>query len=83
MRAESHSSPFRQVRVGDDGSSHARIGNPFNNHFKGDWNGRLKALENAVPTINARAVTDYYLEDKYRQVLRRKLAGRLHAGRQS
>lgn len=52
-------------------------GTLFNDQFKGDWEGYLKALEEAVPTISAIAVTDYYLLDTYQQVLEHRRAGRL------
>lgn len=52
-------------------------GTLLNDQFKGDWEGYLKALEQAVPKINAIGVTDYYLLDTYRQVLEHKRAGRL------
>ncbi|MDF5894635.1 AAA family ATPase [Pseudomonas syringae pv. syringae] len=52
-------------------------GTLFNDLYKGDWEGYLNALEKAVPTISAIAVTDYYLLDTYRQVLEHKRANRL------
>lgn len=52
-------------------------GTLFNDQFKDDWDGYLKALENAAPKISAIAVTDYYLLNTYRQVLEYKRAGRL------
>jgi energy-coupling factor transporter ATP-binding protein EcfA2 len=54
-------------------------GTLFNDQFRGDWDGYLKALEEAVPTISAIAVTDYYLLDTYRKVLEHKRLGRLPA----
>lgn len=52
-------------------------GTLFNDQYRGDWEGYLNALEKAVPTISAIAVTDYYLLDTYRQVVAHKRANRL------
>ncbi|WP_431093242.1 TrlF family AAA-like ATPase [Pseudomonas brassicacearum] len=52
-------------------------GTLFNDQFKGDWEGYLKALEEATPALSAIAVTDYYLLDTYRQVVDHKRSGRL------
>ncbi|MEE4684252.1 AAA family ATPase [Pseudomonas alliivorans] len=52
-------------------------GTLFNDQYRGDWEGYLIALETAVPTISAIAVTDYYLLDTYRKILEHKLASRL------
>jgi len=51
----------------------------MNNRFSGPnaWGDYLTALEQATPTIEAIAVTDYYVTDTYEEVLRRKAAGRL------
>jgi len=51
----------------------------MNDQFTGPtaWNDYLTALERAVPTIEAIAVTDYYVTDTYEEVLRHKAAGRL------
>ena len=54
-------------------------GTVMNNRFSGPnaWGDYLTALEQATPTIEAIAVTDYYVTDTYEEVLRRKAAGRL------
>ncbi|MCI0911809.1 TrlF family AAA-like ATPase [Pseudomonas putida] len=52
-------------------------GTLFNDQFKGDWDGYLKALEESSPTISAIAVTDYYLLDTYKQMVEFKDSGRL------
>lgn len=52
-------------------------GTLFNDQFKGDWEGYLKALEDSSPIISAIAVTDYYLLDTYRQLIEHKQSGRL------
>jgi hypothetical protein len=51
----------------------------MNNQFSGPtaWDDYLAALENAVPAIEAVAVTDYYITDTYEEVLRQKSTGRL------
>nr|WP_218006108.1 AAA family ATPase [Novosphingobium lentum] len=51
----------------------------MNNQFSGPtaWEDYLTALEQATPTIEAIAVTDYYVTDTYEEVLRRRSAGRL------
>ena len=54
-------------------------GTILNNQFKGDdpWGEYLATLEKLTPRIEAVAVTDYYVIDKYQQVLNHKAAGRL------
>lgn len=54
-------------------------GTTMNNQFTGPtaWSDYLTALENAMPVIEAIAVTDYYMTDTYEEVLRHKAAGRL------
>jgi hypothetical protein len=54
-------------------------GTAMNNQFTGPtaWDDYLTALERATPTIEAIAVTDYYVTATYEEVLRRKAAGRL------
>jgi hypothetical protein len=54
-------------------------GTVMNNQFNGikAWDDYLSALEAATPTIEAIAVTDYYVTDTYREVLKHKAAGRL------
>ncbi len=54
-------------------------GTVMNNQFRGQtaWNDYLSALEDATPTIEAIAVTDYYLTETYERVLEYKAAGRL------
>ena len=54
-------------------------GTVINNQFRGPtaWNDYLSALEHATPTIEAIAVTDYYLMETYERVLEYKAAGRL------
>jgi hypothetical protein len=53
-------------------------GTVLNDQFKaGDWDGYLKALENAAPLIEAIAITDYYTTALYEEVRRHKDAGRL------
>lgn len=51
----------------------------MNNQFSGPnaWGDYLTALEQARPTIEAIAVTDYYVTDTYEKVLQHKAAGRL------
>jgi hypothetical protein len=53
----------------------------LNNQFAGPtaWNDYLTALEQAMPAIEAVAVTDYYVTDTYEAVLKHKEAGRLSA----
>lgn len=55
----------------------------MNNQFSGPnaWNDYLAALEQAMPVIEAIAVTDYYVTDTYEEVLRHKAAGRLPAAK--
>jgi len=54
-------------------------GTVMNNQFKSPdaWNEYLAALETAAPTIEAIAVTDYYVTDTYEEFLRHKQGGRL------
>ena len=55
-------------------------GTILNNQFGGGdaaWNAYLSSLEAASPTIEAFAVTDYYLTDTYEAVLKHKAIGRL------
>lgn len=52
-------------------------GTLFNDNFRGDWDGYLKALEESSPQISAIAVTDYYLLDTYKQLVEHKQSGRL------
>lgn len=51
----------------------------MNNQFSGPnaWGDYLTALEQAMPVIEAIAVTDYYVTDTYEEVLWHKAAGRL------
>jgi hypothetical protein len=54
-------------------------GTVMNNQYQGPtaWDDYLSALEGATPTIQAIAVTDYYVLDTYQEILKRKAAGRL------
>jgi predicted ATPase len=54
-------------------------GTVMNNQYQGHaaWDDYLSALEAAMPTIQAIAVTDYYILDAYQEILKRKAAGRL------
>jgi energy-coupling factor transporter ATP-binding protein EcfA2 len=54
-------------------------GTVMNNQYQGHaaWDDYLSALEAAIPTIQAIAVTDYYILDAYQEILKRKAAGRL------
>ena len=54
-------------------------GTIMNNQFNGPdaWSNYLGALEEATPTIEAIAVTDYYIVDTYLELLRHRDAGRL------
>src|ERR1700688_5294409 len=54
-------------------------GTVLNNQFGGSdaWTNYLTLLETATPKIEAIAVTDYYVTDKYEEVLRQHIAGRL------
>ena len=58
-------------------------GTVMNNQFKGPtaWDDYLTALEAATPTIEAIAVTDYYVTETYERVLEYKKAGRLPSAR--
>lgn len=52
-------------------------GTLLNNQFGGDWEAYLSALESRCPTIEAVAITDYYVTETYEKVLKHKAAGRL------
>lgn len=54
-------------------------GTVMNNQFKGPnaWDEYLTTLETATPSIEAIAVTDYYVVDTYLEVLKQRNAGRL------
>lgn len=54
-------------------------GTVMSNQFSGPnaWEDYLTALEQAMPIIEAIAVTDYYVTDTYREVLRHRDGGRL------
>lgn len=54
-------------------------GTAMNNQFTGPnaWSDYLQALEEAIPKIEAIAVTDYYLTETYQEVLNYKALGRL------
>lgn len=54
-------------------------GTVLNNQFGGvdAWEKYLTALEGVSPTIEAIAVTDYYITETYEEVLKHKAAGRL------
>ena len=54
-------------------------GTVMNNQYQGPtaWEDYLSALEAATPTIQAIAVTDYYILDAYQEIVNRKAAGRL------
>ena len=54
-------------------------GTLMNNQFKGPraWEDYLSALEKATPTIEAIAVTDYYVTDAYESVVKYRANGRL------
>ena len=54
-------------------------GTVMNNQFSGPtaWEDYLTALEQAVPVIQAVAVTDYYVTNTYEEVRRQRQAGRL------
>ncbi|MGC9445655.1 TrlF family AAA-like ATPase [Cereibacter johrii] len=54
-------------------------GTTMNDQFSGPtaWQDYMAALEKATPTIEAIAVTDYYVTDTYEEVLRHKALGRL------
>jgi len=54
-------------------------GTVMNNQFSGPnaWDDYLTAIEQASPVIEAIAVTDYYITETYREILRYRDAGRL------
>lgn len=54
-------------------------GTVLNNQFGGSdpWDAYLSTLESCTPTIEALAVTDYYVTETYEEVVRHKKAGRL------
>ena len=56
-------------------------GTVLNNQYKGPnaWDRYLSTLESASPTIEAVAVTDYYVTDTYEDIVRFKNSGRLSA----
>ena len=56
-------------------------GTLLNDQFKGPsaWEDYLSTLERATPTIEAIAITDYYVTDTYERVLEHKQRGRLRA----
>ena len=58
-------------------------GTVINNQFTGPtaWEDYLSALETATPTIEAIAVTDYYVTETYERILQYKKAGRLSSAR--
>ena len=54
-------------------------GTTFNNQFGSinPWESYITSLEELAPSIEAIAVTDYYVTDTYEEVLRHKMLGRL------
>jgi hypothetical protein len=46
-------------------------------HFGGDWDSYLNAVENSDPRIQALGVTDYFCIQTYKEVRKRKADGRL------
>ena len=54
-------------------------GTILNNQFGGSdpWGSYLATLEGLTPTIEAIAVTDYYVTDTYEELIRHKIAGRI------
>ena len=48
-----------------------------NDNFKGDWEGYLSAIENAIPKVSALGITDYFTLDCYKNVLQKQKEGRL------
>lgn len=47
-----------------------------NDQFRGDWEGFLKAVEEAAPSVEALGITDYCLLRSYREFIKRWRAGR-------
>lgn len=68
-----------------EGGSHWRRWNPHlhapgtltNDDFADDWDGYLKAIENAFPVVEVLGVTDYLTIECYKAVKAQKDAGRL------
>ncbi|MEO6811983.1 MAG: TrlF family ATPase, partial [Isosphaeraceae bacterium] len=68
-----------------ESGSHWRRWNPhihapgtlLNDQFAGDWDGYLKAIENATPVVEVLGVTDYLCLDAYKAVKTQKDRGRL------
>ena len=58
-------------------------GTVMNNQFSGPtaWDDYLSALEAATPTIEAIAVTDYYVTETYEKILQYKENGRISSAR--
>lgn len=54
-------------------------GTVLNNQFGSDnpWEAYLSSIEELVPAVEAIAITDYYVTDRYEEVLKHKAAGRL------
>lgn len=52
-------------------------GTLFNDQFGGDWERYLTTIEQSEPRIHALGVTDYFCIETYREVRRRREAGRL------
>jgi predicted ATPase len=52
-------------------------GTLFTDQFKGDWEAYLTAIEQSSPLILALGVTDYFCIQTYKEVRKRKDAGRL------
>jgi hypothetical protein len=52
-------------------------GTALNDQFKGEWEQYLTSLEKTSPKIEALAVTDYYLADNYKEIIKHKQQGRL------
>src|SRR5690348_14387908 len=52
-------------------------GTLLNDQFGGDWEAYLTRIESADPRIEALGVTDYFCIDTYKEVRKRKAAGRL------
>lgn len=68
-----------------ESGSHWRRWNPhihapgtlLNDQFDGDWDGYLRAIESARPTVEVIGVTDYLCLETYKAVTAHKKAGRL------
>ena len=52
-------------------------GTLLTDHFKGDWEAYLSAVENSSPRIRALGVTDYFCIQTYKEVKKKKESGRL------